>query len=160
MRVILRNLGGKSCWDASVLYSLRDDVTLKRGRAYYPPAATHSNSQREELLLTSSFVGTIPGLQPSPPRLSVRHRLPHSLPKWEDTAEDMDNLDDLLLYIGNTSPECISAGRQACTLTTPPPPPQALPCELEEEALNALLHQKHIELDFFHKNSCETWYFA
>ena len=51
---------------------------------------------REELMLTSSFVGT-GGLQPSPPRLSVRHRPAHCLPKWEDTAEDMDNLDDASL---------------------------------------------------------------
>jgi hypothetical protein len=42
-------------------------------------------------------------------------------------------------------------------LTTPPPPPAALPSELEDEALNALLHQKHIELDFYQKHAYEPW---
>jgi len=53
------------------------------------------NCQREELMLTSSFVGGNDGIQPSPPRLSIRHRPPNSLPTWEDTAEDMDNLEDV-----------------------------------------------------------------
>ena len=158
VRVILRNLGGKSCWDASILYSLRDDMTLNRRQSLYTAASAASMRQRpprEELMLTSSAF--VAGLEPSPPRLSVRHRPAHCLPKWEDTADDMDNLDDLLVYIGQTSPECIPAGRQADTLTTPPPAPQALPHDLEEEALNALLHQKHIEQDFSYKHSCDNW---
>ncbi len=61
------------------------------------------------------------------------------------------------MYIGNTSPECVALGRQASSLTTPPPPPPTLPSELEDEALNALLHQKHIELDFHHKHAYESW---
>jgi len=94
VRVILRNLGGKSCWDASVLYSLREDMTLSRRQSMF--SAMTRPPPREELMLTSSFVG-VGGLQPSPPRLSVRHRPAHCLPKWEDTAEDMDNLDDASL---------------------------------------------------------------
>lgn len=93
MRIILRNLGGKFCWDSSILYSLRDDATLRRPTKPPPPLVTRT--QREELL-TSSFIGGDGNIiQPSPPRLSVRHRPPNSMPKWEDTAEDMDNLEDV-----------------------------------------------------------------
>jgi len=155
VRVILRNLGGKSCWDSSILYSLRDDDTLTRRLTSFPVAKR--NCQREELMLTSSFVGGSDGIQPSPPRLSIRHRPPNSLPTWEDTAEDMDNLEDLLLFIGNTSPECIPVGRQGFTLTIPPPPPPMLPSEQEDDVLNALLHQKHIELEYYYKHAYDSW---
>lgn len=158
VRIILRNLGGKFCWDSSILYSLKDDSTLTRStRPPLPPFFTARPYQREELMISSFIGGDGAIIQPSPPRLSVRHRPPNSMPKWEDTAEDMDNLEDLLLFIGHTSPECIPAGRQADTLTTPPPPPPTMLPEQEEEALNALLHQKHIELDFYQKHSNEQW---
>ncbi|XP_046445727.1 ral GTPase-activating protein subunit alpha-1-like isoform X1 [Daphnia pulex] len=157
VRIILRNLGGKFCWDSSILYSLKDDSTLTRPVKPPPPLINTRAFQHEELM-TSSFIGGDGAIiQPSPPRLSVRHRPPNSMPRWEDTAEDMDNLEDLLLFIGHTSPECIPAGRQADTLTTPPPPPPTMLPEQEEEALNALLHQKHIELDFYQKHSNDQW---
>ena len=97
VRVILRNIGGKSCWDSSILYSLRDDDTLTRRLTSFP--LPKRSCQREELMLTSSFVGGSGGIQPSPPRLSIRHRPPNSLPTWEDTAEDMDNLEDVFYSI-------------------------------------------------------------
>ena len=53
-------------------------------------------------MLTSSFVGGSDGIQPSPPRLSIRHRPPNSLPTWEDTAEDMDNLEDVCSFFSET----------------------------------------------------------
>lgn len=66
----------------------------------------------------------------------------------------------LLLFIGNTSPECIPASRQGFTLTIPPPPPPMLPAEQEEEVLNALLHQKHIELEYYYKHAYDSWYLS
>ena len=36
-----------------------------------------------------------------------RHRQASVLPSFEDAAEDLDNLNDLLQYIGHTSPECL-----------------------------------------------------
>jgi hypothetical protein len=38
---------------------------------------------------------------------ALRHRNANVLPTDEDTADDLDNLDDLLQYIGHTSPECL-----------------------------------------------------
>ena len=84
----------------------------------------------------------------------------------------------LLIFIGHTSPEvmifftsitereiakifqlqCIPAGRHMNnTLTTPPPPPPGLSPEVEEDIINALLHQKHMELDYNFKHSQESW---
>ena len=39
---------------------------------------------------------------------ALRHRSPSILPTHENTTEDLDNLDDLLQYIGHSSPECLS----------------------------------------------------
>lgn len=63
----------------------------------------------------------------------------------------------LLLFIGHTSPECIPAGREANSLTIPPPPPLAISSEQEEDAMNALLQQKHTEFDFYQKHSNDIW---
>ncbi len=93
MRVILRNLGGKFCWDSAVLYSAKEDAMVPRA----PQLPLSSRKfQRDEQLLTSSFIGGDGAIiQPSPPRLSVRHRPSNTMPKWEDTADDMDNLEDV-----------------------------------------------------------------
>lgn len=39
---------------------------------------------------------------------ALRHRSPSILPNFQDTSDDLDNLDDLLQYIGHSSPECLS----------------------------------------------------
>ena len=39
--------------------------------------------------------------------ITFRHRQASVLPSFEDAAEDLDNLNDLLQYIGHTSPECL-----------------------------------------------------
>ena len=152
VRLILRNLGGKACWDTSLLYGLKDDVSqLQQAKSYSNQqqpklsSATRGSQQNEQLFGTSSFIGTdlrfiliVPFQKlyylvydmllcinqcinlyqkllcridnalkinftfnqyfsdhPSPPRLSVRHRPPNCMPKWEDTAEDMDNIEDV-----------------------------------------------------------------
>ena len=68
MRVILRNLGGKSCWDASVLYARRDALTPSRRQSLHATTAAAAAlgrsvalaaaAARDEQLLTSSFVGS------------------------------------------------------------------------------------------------------
>ena len=41
----------------------------------------------------------------------LRHRDADKLPTAADTADDLDNLDDLLQHIGHTSPECLQEVR-------------------------------------------------
>lgn len=120
VRVILRDLGGKACWDASVLYCSPEDQPPstqqhtqpgKNAVRRYARAAvtdwlcvvhgwTHSVSAsrqqqtHEELLMTSTFLGPA-GTAASPPQHALRHRPPDVLPTWENAAEDMDNLDDV-----------------------------------------------------------------
>ncbi|XP_037086533.1 ral GTPase-activating protein subunit alpha-1-like [Pollicipes pollicipes] len=138
VRVILRDLGGKFCWDASVLYGTisqlhsfsAESAPLPAARRAPPPMA-HSKS--EESLLGGGL--------PAPPRSAVRHRGRGALPSWHDTEGDMDNLDDLLLYLDDTSPECASAADAASVL------PSVLGQERHVEAINALLSQRSAELE-------------
>lgn len=54
------------------------------------------DSGRDETMMTSSLVVT------SPPRHTLRHRPPGTLPTHEDSADDLDNLDDVSHTFINT----------------------------------------------------------
>jgi len=55
------------------------------------------SSRLEEAMLTSSFVGG--ELHSCPPQHTLRHRPPDVLPTCDNGAEDMDNLDDVCIYM-------------------------------------------------------------
>lgn len=105
VRLILRDLSGKFCWDASTLYAppLEELIDCSRGIdsptpsiestevsqsiAPPPPPFTHRDSRDE---MTSSI-----SAMTSPPRDALRHRQIGVLPSIEDSADDLDNLDDV-----------------------------------------------------------------
>ncbi|XP_039283019.1 ral GTPase-activating protein subunit alpha-1 [Nilaparvata lugens] len=132
VRVLLRDLAGKSCWDASILYCTPEQQKQSEENSI----VNKVNHQRfEESMLNSCIVTNLP-------QHTLRHRPPHVLPTCENSAEDLDNLDDLLQYIGETSPECLE------NLDTPRNmPAAALNPVLEEEAMRALLSQRFVEAD-------------
>nr|XP_024218531.1 probable Rho GTPase-activating protein CG5521 [Halyomorpha halys] len=68
------------------------------------------------------------------PQDTLRHRPPYILPTFGNSAQDMDNLDDLLQYIGYTSPEILESLDLARNV-----PPASINLELEEEAMGAIL---------------------
>ncbi|XP_068249956.1 ral GTPase-activating protein subunit alpha-2 isoform X1 [Palaemon carinicauda] len=87
----------------------------------------------------------------SPPRHTLRHRPPGILPTHEDSAEDLDNLDDLLNYVGHTSPEVLEQFGHALNEAIGPPP--TLPIEAQHEAISTILNQRNIENEFFSRHS-------
>ncbi|KAK3890821.1 hypothetical protein Pcinc_005247 [Petrolisthes cinctipes] len=95
---------------------------------------------RDETLMTSSLVVT------SPPRHTLRHRPPGTLPTHEDSADDLDNLDDLLNYVGHTSPEVLEQFGHALNEAVGPPP--SLPLEAQHDAISTILNQRNMEADF------------
>ncbi|RZF33885.1 hypothetical protein LSTR_LSTR009909 [Laodelphax striatellus] len=133
VRLILRDLAGKSCWDASILYCTPEQHKQTEENSIVDKV----NHQRiEESMLNSCIVTNLP-------QHTLRHRPPHVLPTCENSAEDLDNLDDLLQYIGATSPECLE------NADTPRNMPAAAGVngDLEEEAMRSLLGQRYIEHD-------------
>jgi len=93
-------------------------------------------------MLNSYIVG------PIVPQHTLRHRSPNILPTYENSADDLDNLDDLLQYIGQSSPECLES------LDTPRNiPAPALHSELEQEAMSSVVSQRFLEQDYLTHNA-------
>ncbi|KAK7072472.1 Ral GTPase-activating protein subunit alpha-2, partial [Halocaridina rubra] len=98
-------------------------------------------------IMSSSLVVT------SPPRHTLRHRPAGILPTHEDSAEDLDNLDDLLNYVGHTSPEVLEQFGHALNEAIGPPP--TLPIEAQHDAISTILNQRNIENEFFCRHSTD-----
>lgn len=174
VRVLLRDLSGKACWDASILYKepklqSSDDEITKGSPSYIRNESsdyqlTSSSIERQQFFSekssyigrsyqqqTGRFIGTsldpltsTIGLPVSSPRHTLRHRPPNQLPLAKDLAPDLDQLDDLLQYIGFTSPECLNAIETP--LNTPGQSP--LGPNIEGHTISVILNQKAIEQDF------------
>ncbi|XP_069689068.1 probable Rho GTPase-activating protein CG5521 isoform X3 [Periplaneta americana] len=160
VRVILRDLSGKASWDASILYCspeesmcshrlLDEETDDERIESCGIPRPLSVPSRLEEALLTSSFVGG--ELHSCPPQHTLRHRPPHMLPTCDNGAEDMDNLDDLLQYLGHTSPECLESLDTPRNIPANPPPP--LSREVEEDTITTVLNQRNAEQEYL---QCHT----
>jgi len=112
VRIILRDLSGKACWDATNLLSespygyigyfikyIQVELLLYSSMTYWLPESDEislqvpstrpSDEQGFQSAITGSFFPQIG------PRLTVRHRNVGYLPTVENSAEDLDNLDDV-----------------------------------------------------------------
>lgn len=126
-------------------------------------------SSKKKAIEDTPFTSYIPS---SPPQHTIRHRPPHVLPTVENSAGDLDNLDDvsdylkswigtfeptdfqwinllqLLQYIGHTSPECLEdpeIPRNVPSIHSP------MSSELEQETISSILSQKCLENDYLLK---------
>ncbi|XP_051158588.1 probable Rho GTPase-activating protein CG5521 isoform X3 [Leptopilina boulardi] len=133
VRVLLRDLTGKASWDSSILYNqpTSDDDIIMPG---IKSVDWGLRTEKEEL------TSVLPALS-CPPRHTMRHREPHILPTFANAASDMDNLDDLLQYIGHTSPEVLTNPELA--LNSPANSPQGQ--HLESETIATILSQRNSE---------------
>ncbi|OAD60384.1 hypothetical protein WN48_05683 [Eufriesea mexicana] len=133
VRVLLRDLAGKASWDSSILYSqpfVEDDVPIAFTKHVEWKAKVHGED-----------LNSVTTSQTCTPRHTIRHREPHILPTFANAASDMDNLDDLLQYIGHTSPEVLTNPEIA--LNAPANPPQGH--YLESETIATILNQRNAE---------------
>ncbi|XP_073994212.1 probable Rho GTPase-activating protein CG5521 isoform X1 [Rhodnius prolixus] len=126
VRLIVRDLAGKACWDASILYgtqlqcaNLEECGVLNIAEELEMPPVMNS-------LCVSSL-----------PQDTLRHRAPNILPTQYNSAEDMDNLDDLLQYIGYTSPEVL----ESLDIPRNVPAP-SFNVELENDAMSSILSMR------------------
>ncbi|KMQ98304.1 gtpase-activating rap ran-gap domain-like 1 protein [Lasius niger] len=133
VRVLLRDLAGKASWDSSILYSqpfVEDDLPLPFAKPVDWNAKLHTDDLNSVITPHNCT-----------PRHTIRHREPHILPTFANAASDMDNLDDLLQYIGHTSPEVLTNPEIA--LNAPANPPQGH--YLESETIATILNQRNAE---------------
>ncbi|XP_061497090.1 probable Rho GTPase-activating protein CG5521 isoform X1 [Anopheles gambiae] len=179
VRLLLRDLNGKACWDASILYQ---EPALSAGsndtdrNATFQSAAPVSRHYAFATVPTGSgqlagagsvtarhfasgsasidpLMSTAIGLPMSHgPRHTLRHRPVHQLPVAKDLAPDLDQLDDLLQYIGYTSPECLDSSEVPLNTAGPSP----LGAALEGQTISIILNQRTIEAEAVARQNAGT----
>lgn len=180
VRLLLRDINGKACWDTSILY--REPKLSKESvdSAYHTPSSMSSmdkppffsdyaNDTKPPQFFNKigtgrvfnassggidSMISTV-GMAMPPIRHTLRHRPPTQLPVANDIAPDLDQLDDLLQYIGHTSPEClVTPGAVLNSAATSP-----LSSTQEAQTITTILNQRSMESDYLarqsmHSNNC------
>ncbi|CAH2094532.1 unnamed protein product [Euphydryas editha] len=120
VRVLLRDICGKACWDASALYY--DPLICSSEPPEPLPLPTTVDSPRDNTL------SSLP--PPLPPDL---------LPDYKNSPPDKHQLDHVLAYIGHTSPE-VACGRRLDEAGASPLAPGA-----EDELVCALVAHRNAE---------------
>ncbi|XP_076268274.1 putative Rho GTPase-activating protein CG5521 isoform X2 [Rhynchophorus ferrugineus] len=138
VRVLLRDISGKACWDASILYRLPEGSQQSEDELPDPWSAsnTPNNTQPESLMCAALSPQNLP-------QRAMRHRPPNVLPDLTNAAPDLDQLDDLLQYLGHTSPECLEFPN--IKLNEPAAPP--ICAVLEQEVIASIVSQKNVEVE-------------
>ena len=129
VRVILRDISGKFSWDASILYS--PQTTGQGQEKVFTPARVESGRCEAAQVL-------------SPPRHTTRHRPPSQLPTHETAAQDLDQLDDLLQYLGHTSPELLATPGKPLNSVTDW---SGIDKTVESEVISAVISQRNTDQD-------------
>lgn len=122
VRVLLRDLNGKACWDASILYrepkasnTIMDSVDGVRANlqigsnhetkyfAERTPISARSSYQSggRNFMVGASMdpMTSTVGLPLNPRQHTLRHRPPDRLPLANDSAPDLDQLDDVSCFL-------------------------------------------------------------
>lgn len=161
VRMILRDLNGKSCWDASIIYcepktyteveNNSDEVDFDCSMRQSKFRSSHFGMKNNQISLDPmiSSVGINFNIQPPHTRHTLRHRPANQLPLAKDLAPDLDQLDDLLQFIGFTSPECLDANNQSLNVAGPSP----LGSNLEAQTIAILLNQRAMESDYISRKN-------
>uniref|UniRef100_A0A672SP60 Ral GTPase activating protein catalytic subunit alpha 1 n=1 Tax=Sinocyclocheilus grahami TaxID=75366 RepID=A0A672SP60_SINGR len=165
VRVIVRDISGKHSWDSAVLYSPphcitpsqtlqlysssnqaggdrecgRDEDSLERGSQEEP-----EDEDREEEELEEEDEEEEAGLELMAPQAKRLCR--EVIPSWDSLQDGEDALDEMLQYLGYSSPECLQ--RTGTPLNIPAPPPTCVSEKQENDVINAILKQCAEERDF------------
>ncbi|XP_015037032.2 probable Rho GTPase-activating protein CG5521 isoform X1 [Drosophila pseudoobscura] len=139
VRVLMRDLNGKACWDASILYS--EPRKTEEPTSQRPTPKLHHQHQQQTL---DSMASSMMGVEMQLPRHTLRHRPAGVLPLAKDMAPDLDQLDDMLAYIGHTSPECVAPNVAQLNAPTS----SALGNNQEAQAISVILNQRLLEQEF------------
>uniref|UniRef100_A0A8C1GD37 Ral GTPase activating protein, alpha subunit 1 (catalytic) n=1 Tax=Cyprinus carpio TaxID=7962 RepID=A0A8C1GD37_CYPCA len=137
VRVIVRDISGKHSWDSAVLYGPPHCITPSQTLHLY----SSSNQENEEDMDEHEEDA---GLELMAPQAKRRCR--EVIPSWDSLQDGEDSLDEMLQYLGYSSPECLQ--RTGALLNIPAPPPTCVSEKQENDVINAILKQCTEERDF------------
>ncbi|XP_050530859.1 ral GTPase-activating protein subunit alpha-1 isoform X4 [Daktulosphaira vitifoliae] len=138
VRIIQRDLIGKSCWDISPLYC---------GPNFDPEKYENEknvNSTLPQQCVDGESIMVYYNTNFKTPH-TMRHRAPDVLPIFENSADDLDNLDDLLHYIGYTSSECLEDME---VFLNNPAPKSPMSSQLEQDVMSTILGQQNMDSSY------------
>nr|XP_044621443.1 ral GTPase-activating protein subunit alpha-1 isoform X9 [Equus asinus] len=146
VRIIVRDLSGKYSWDSAILYgpppvsglSEPTSLILSLSRQEKPEEPPTSNECLEDITVKDG----IP--------LQFKRRFRETVPTWDTIKDEEDVLDELLQYLGVTSPECLQ--RTGISLNIPAPQPVCISEKQENDVINAILKQHTEEKEFVEKH--------
>ncbi|XP_074146689.1 ral GTPase-activating protein subunit alpha-1 isoform X6 [Sminthopsis crassicaudata] len=145
VRIIVRDLSGKYSWDSAILYG-PPSVKYSSEPVSFVLSLSHQEKS-EDTLISSECLEDITvrdGLA-----LQIKKRFRETVPTWDTIRDEEDVLDELLQYLGVTSPECLQ--RTGVSLNIPAPQPICISEKQENDVINAILKQNTEEREFVEK---------
>uniref|UniRef100_A0AAY4CGA4 Rap-GAP domain-containing protein n=1 Tax=Denticeps clupeoides TaxID=299321 RepID=A0AAY4CGA4_9TELE len=130
VRVIVRDISGKHSWDSAVLYGPPHSC---QSLLHYRTSPAEEKSLHEEE-------------NKQPEEEEAKRRCREVFPQWDSLKDEEDALDELLKYLGVSSPECLQ--RAGAPLNIPAPPPSCISEKQENDVINAILKQSAEEWEF------------
>ncbi|XP_027970633.1 ral GTPase-activating protein subunit alpha-1 isoform X3 [Eumetopias jubatus] len=146
VRIIVRDLSGKYSWDSAILYgpppvsglSEPTSLVLSLSRQEKPEEPPTSNECLEDITVNDGI------------SLQFKRGFRETVPTWDTIRDEEDVLDELLQYLGITSPECLQ--RTGISLNIPAPQPVCISEKQENDVINAILKQHTEEKEFVEKH--------
>ncbi|XP_054572526.1 ral GTPase-activating protein subunit alpha-1 isoform X1 [Eptesicus fuscus] len=145
VRIIVRDLSGKYSWDSAILYgpppvsglSEPTSLILSLSHQEKPEEPPTSTECLEDITIKDGISCQF-------------KRFRETVPTWDTIRDDEDVLDELLQYLGVTSPECLQ--RTGISLNIPAPQPVCISEKQENDVINAILKQHTEEKEFVEKH--------
>ncbi|KAM6180831.1 ral GTPase-activating protein subunit alpha-1 isoform 3-T3 [Erethizon dorsatum] len=145
VRIIVRDLSGKYSWDSAILYGPSPISGLSEPTSFI---LSLSHQEKPEEPLTSNEYLEDMTVKDG---LSLQFkRFRETVPTWDTIRDEEDVLDELLQYLGVTSPECLQ--RTGISLNIPAPQPVCISEKQENDVINAILKQHTEEKEFVEKH--------
>ncbi|KAM9644928.1 ral GTPase-activating protein subunit alpha-1 isoform 7-T12 [Trichechus inunguis] len=146
VRIIVRDLSGKYSWDSAILYGPPPVSGLSEPTSFILSLSHHEKPEEpptsnECLEDTTEKDGV---------SLQFKGRFRETVPTWDTIRDEEDVLDELLQYLGVTSPECLQ--RTGISLNIPAPQPVCISEKQENDVINAILKQYTEEKEFVEKH--------
>ncbi|XP_044869597.1 ral GTPase-activating protein subunit alpha-1 isoform X5 [Mauremys mutica] len=145
VRIIVRDLSGKYSWDSAILYGPSSLCGLSEHTFL---ALSVFQQEKPEDAPSSDHVEDVSvrdGIA-----LQIKRKFRETVPTWDTIREEEDALDELLHYLGVTSPECLQ--RAGVSLNIPAPQPICISEKQENDVINAILKQHTEEREFVEKH--------